>query len=40
MSKYELEILKWKGEVDDFKELNIEMNFTIQEYQKIKEISK
>ena len=39
MSKYEIEILKWKGEMDNFEELNIELNFTIAEYNKLKEFA-
>ena len=39
MSKYEIEILKWKGEIDNFEELNIELNFTIADYIKLKEFA-
>lgn len=35
MSKYELELKKWQGEIDCFQELNIELNLSPEQYKQI-----
>ena len=40
LSKYQIELAKWKKEMDDFDEINVELNLNLDEYLAIKKFQK